>query len=138
MSIYRLRKRVKELGRMTLALAGMVIVLGAAMMLKHLNEDEAPTQAINANDLATASLSAYASLEATRVAKMAEMMLGLGGTYTASCQAVYVTGGEPRSEYAIEWRRAADASGNSAMTRTWPGAKWGECIQRMMAWRAGN
>lgn len=100
------------------------------------------------DDIAMASLSNYASLETKRIAKMAEMMMGMGGEYTARCEAVYnsVTD-KVETQYSITWYRKVGqkveddtivVEGERPIIETWTGANWGECINKMMAWRGGN
>lgn len=102
-------------------------------------------------DVAVASLSSYGSIEATRIAKMAELMLGMGGEYTAKCEAVYnsVTD-KVETAYSITWCREEPeikkANGTMVLVspeyekieRVWSGANWGECVGKMMAWRGGE
>lgn len=135
-------KEMREVRMSVVALAVMVIVLGGAMVLRHWNGER--------KDVAVASLGSYASIEATRIAKMAELMLGMGGEYTAKCEAVYdsVTD-KVETKYSITWYREPTAEeleaakgaaiiGRLGITETWTGATWGECIGKMMAWRGGE
>ena len=165
MGVSKLEKRVKGLRRMVIVLAMLVIAQGLALLIHQAKEwqpvkvkdlglgvaitlDGMPAPTPESADpyrkwdgdaIAVASLSNYADVEATRIAKMAELMLGLGGMYSAECQAVYDSRIDKSwAEYRIEWTRPADAQGNTRMAQAWSGASWGECIGKMMAWRGGE
>jgi hypothetical protein len=100
-------------------------------------KDEPKIEATDAQ-VPVASLSSYASIEATRVAKMAHLMLGLGGEFVASCESVYNTKTDKvETEYRVQWKRD-DMPDMGVDQLQWAGANWGECIGKMMAWRGGE
>lgn len=102
-------------------------------------------------DVPVASLSAYASVEATRVARMAYLMLGIGGEYSARCKSVYDSKTDKVVvKYSVSWRRletpdtaegaviSNDDGSYQSVHKIWSGANWGECIRKMMIWRGGE
>ena len=91
-----------------------------------------------ADALAIASLKDYAGLEAERMAKMAAALMGMGGVYEAECGATHRTYRDgTETSYTITWMRGKQ--GEPDMTQvTWYGASWGECIQKMLAWKQGG
>ena len=151
--------QMRDVRLAVLGLTLIVVVLGVMVLAGPVNEAERepvfetvvsepsesawltePTEPIT--DTALASLSSYANREATRIAKMAELMLGLGGEYTAKCEAVYnsVTD-KVETEYSIRWLRDTidhKAQEIRVISETWTGDNWAECIHKMMIWRGGK
>lgn len=98
-----------------------------------------PKPELVSNALAVATISNYANLEATRIAKMAAAIMDMGGTYTASCESVYDTASEKvEAEYRIVWFRAPSDILHSVVKQEWYGETWGECLAKMTAWKGGE
>lgn len=102
-------------------------------------------------DIAAALVAGFAGKEASRVAKKAYIMMGMGGEYVADCEAVYDSAKhEVVVKYSITWHRKVDktmkrisdiasvVNADEEIKQTWYGATWNECIVKMMAWRGGE
>lgn len=112
---------------------------------------ETPTAELVDMGIPVAVLDGYADIEATRIAKMAHLMLGMGGEFTAKAELIYnsVTN-QVEAKYSITWRRKGTGKGlvtikgsegedkHAGILKEWAGANWGECIGKMMAWRGGE
>lgn len=170
----KLEKRVGEIGRLVVALMVMVIVMGGALMLSQYRNqtsdaerverwveaggwtDErgtpipSPSPAVEpaSDELISATLNNYANLEASRMAKRAAVLMGMGGTYTAECRATYKRNHDSTSTwYSITWMRGVGTKVDGGViieaeekpiTRSWGGNNWAECIQKMLAWKGGE
>lgn len=115
-------------------------------------EDEADTdvthQCQNPKELAAATISDCASMEADRIAKMAAILMGIGGEYTATCKATYNPSTDKAGAwYSLTWyRMPGNKVGNGVFVaedekpikKTWAGSSWAECLDKMRAWKGGE
>jgi len=162
----KLEDRVAWLGKLMVLALGLVALTGLMVLIDRINEnvveteaymiaehvsgpdvllsEAAPTEPVT-DALAIASLKDYAGLEAERMAKMAAALMGLGGRYTAECAAEH----KPETNSAImtysitwyrqpNWGEEAKDKADLGISKTWSGASWSECIQKMLAWKQGG
>ncbi len=155
----KLEDRVGWLGKLAVGALAVVAVLGLVMIVERGGDAKIavrpgitvdfdsgavvkpePTPAPVADALAIASLKDYAGLEAERMAKMAAVLLGLGGLYDAECSAAYWPHKNDKVAitYTITWQRGKQGDIDGPQAITWYGASWQECIKRMLAWKQGG
>ena len=138
----KLEKQVEAARLMAVIGLALVGLLSLTMLGQQLKGRAVKAAPVEEPDVALATLNEYSGVEAERISKLAAVLMGMGGKYTATCSASYnMTADVAAREYSITWRRetpGAEGEEATVVTETWSGATWAECVQRMLAWKEGG